>query len=337
MSSLARFYLRIVAGMAILCMILAGVVVVIGKGVRAGSSLVFMTREEALTQFYVTDVNRSLRHRWMLIEADISGYCLSPDGSKLLYSTLDDYSSAFSIHLKSTSSLQSQLLDAPHSYPYPVTCSPNSPYAIYETLQVASARTQQLHIVNPNSGYTQPFPISFTPQQPIVVSPDGTKVALTATTEEVYIYDIEANALSPYLRDGRPHIFQSWSPDSQSIIQISDGDIFITELETGASRQLTNSEAAENDVVWSPDGESIVFAVQDGSLVDIVISNLAATERRIVIQDFVQDRRPAWSPDSSLIAFDAPSGTILVVDVENGSIRNVAPGLEDAESPVWLP
>lgn len=337
MPNLARFYLRIVSVVALLCVLLASVAVVVGKGMRAGSSLVFLTREELLTRFYVTDVARSLRHRWMEIEANVSGFCFSPDGSKMVYSTLDDNPPSLSIYLKATSSQQIQLLDAPHSYPYPLTCSPRSPYAVYETLQVGTGRIQEVHLVNLNSGETYSFPISFSPQLPILASPDGSRVALTANTEETYIYDIEANALSPYLHDGRPHTFQSWSPDSQRIIQISNSDIFISDLETRASLQLTDSEGTENDVVWSPDGRSIVFTVEDGRLFDIVISNLDTTESRILLEDFLPERLPVWSPDGRFIAFDAPAGTILVADVVNGDIRSVASGLENAASPAWLP
>jgi dipeptidyl aminopeptidase/acylaminoacyl peptidase len=87
--------------------------------------------------------------------------------------------------------------------------------------------------------------------------------------------------------------------------------IFVADLETGKSRQLTSGQYYEHSVDWSPDGSRILFVSNRESNADQffnndlftvepangVIHRLTATESA--------EYRPRWSPDGKTIAFQA--------------------------------
>src|SRR6185295_7102756 len=76
--------------------------------------------------------------------------------------------------------------------------------------------------------------------------------ALTRVTHRDW--SINSADLSP---DGRRAIVAA-RPDNQRNTRAKT-ELFVVDLATGASRQLTHNAAPETDPLWSPDGESVVF------------------------------------------------------------------------------
>lgn len=99
------------------------------------------------------------------------------------------------------------------------------------------------------------------------------------------------------------------SPDGGSVVYASneDGDyeLFMVELQTGITRQLTNND--ENDVEphWSPDGTQIVYASDFGSPenYNLYILTVADTQVTTLVDTSNSSRQPRWSPDGSRIVF----------------------------------
>lgn len=103
-------------------------------------------------------------------------------------------------------------------------------------------------------------------------SPDGKKIAYLdrGNTLTLYVVDIMTgesaevdNAIASYFFD--------WSPDGKSIAYISNPnnhqDIFIYNIETKQKHQITDTVEYEQSVVWSLEGERLLFLKYDSSWV----------------------------------------------------------------------
>jgi imidazolonepropionase-like amidohydrolase/Tol biopolymer transport system component len=101
----------------------------------------------------------------------------------------------------------------------------------------------------------------------VALAPSGDRVALLALGR-LWIVDLEGNARGaaevPISAAGL-----HWSPDGRSVLW-SDGvdgadDLWVTDVESGASRRLTRLPGVEEPIGWSPGGAWIAFA-HDGHL-----------------------------------------------------------------------
>lgn len=120
----------------------------------------------------------------------------------------------------------------------------------------------------------------------------------------------------------------AWSPKGDSLLLVSQGDLYLLPVDTRKPRRLTRTEAEEESPGFSPDGSRIAF-VRDFDLYTLVVAT--GQETRLTtdgkknailngIPDWVYweeiwDRDPEgywWSPDGSRLAFyhfdEAPVG-----------------------------
>lgn len=82
--------------------------------------------------------------------------------------------------------------------------------------------------------------------------------------------------------------------------------IWLHDLETGKSTQLTSGSASDHSPRWSPDGQSIAFLSNRHEKMQIFIIPIHGGEARQVTK-FVQGvgGAPSWSPDGKHLAFTA--------------------------------
>jgi hypothetical protein len=149
----------------------------------------------------------------------------------------------------------------------------------------------------------------------------------------------------------------TWSPDGRSIafsaMKAGVSDLYVADLATGGSRQLTDDAYADLQPAWSPDGQTIAFTTDRFTtnltrltfgayrigLIDVVSGALSAVP---AIRDANQID-PAWSPDGSSLYFVAdPDGwsnvyraepavgrVFRLTDVETGvsGVTRISPAL----------
>ncbi len=110
-------------------------------------------------------------------------------------------------------------------------------------------------------------------------------------------------AFSP---DGTQAIYSVFSTDMKK------EDDFITlyllDLKTGQSRQLTNGLQRDTSPAWSPDGKTIAFLSKRGKKAQLYLLPAEGGEAR-QLTSFEQGvgSGPVWSPDATRIAFSAPA------------------------------
>jgi Tol biopolymer transport system component len=130
----------------------------------------------------------------------------------------------------------------------------------------------------------------------------------------------------------------SWAPDGVRIAFLQTGSIHVLDTATGAVQPLPGSRGAENQPVWSPDGEWIAY--RDGSANEdngLWLMHADGSERHRISGGITG--APAWSPDSSLIAFGTggPSAELHVLTVDGTALRNLTAGEGGGSSPVFSP
>jgi Tol biopolymer transport system component len=187
----------------------------------------------------------------------------------------------------------------------------------------------------------------------VSISPNG-RYAVIRDGEVLRIVDLISGQEIIQLDAGAPSNmdFQSvkvdndivWSPTSEQFAYIYNSpsprtDIMMFDLTTEKLRQLTNDDAQENALSWSPDGKILAFAVLEScgvSLVDcpleqqywdVATLNLESEERDL-ITDMSDKLIPGggwtvnsichlqWSPNQEYIAFKShcPANQIPVYD-----------------------
>jgi len=118
-----------------------------------------------------------------------------------------------------------------------------------------------------------------------------------------------------------------------------DLNIWLLNMETNQTRQITSDPGDEDEPALSPDGRMIAWRShrEDTLYVKPVAGG---TARALVRHAFA----PRFSPDGRSIAFwDGVEGDrsvparVWVVPAAGGAPRNLAPGFADARFPMWLP
>ena len=122
--------------------------------------------------------------------------------------------------------------------------------------------------------------------------------------------------------------------------QLSGGDVWRLDLETGAATRLIDDAGA---AAWSPDGSRIAFDASYGGARRIWIADARGRNLRQITSDHsnaVVHYRPRWSPDGRRIVFQNQEGTkydIRVVDTADGVVRWVTNDHTMDLHPAWSP
>src|SRR5690606_19435339 len=160
-------------------------------------------------------------------------------------------------------------------------------------------------------------------------SPDGKLFAFVVIEDgddEIAIAEVSSNKIVRNISIDKVDAISyiSWSPDGNELLisGTSGGinDLFIYNLTTGETEQLTNDKYTEIHPAWSPDGSTILFSTDRGEGTDIntykfgpmklALMNRETKEINIIsMGDEVKHINPFFSPDGINIIFIAdPDG-----------------------------
>ena len=127
------------------------------------------------------------------------------------------------------------------------------------------------------------------------------------------------------------------SPTGKEIAFVIRGEIFVTSIEHGDTRRITNTPQQERSISFSPDARSILFAAERGTSWDVYSISIAdenepyfyvATEfeEKPVIATAKEEYQPSYSPDGKEVAYLEDRTTLKVVNLESGKTRVIMPG-----------
>lgn len=137
-------------------------------------------------------------------------------------------------------------------------------------------------------------------------SPDGSKIAFSARIWA------DPRPADPHARaqwEQRPrHVTKAqYKTDGQGYTFDALAHLFIVDLATGDTRQLTDGDFDDRAESWSPDGRQIAFARTRGgkgeySLSDIWVADVGTGAALRITENVGRATSPTWSPDGTTIA-----------------------------------
>ena len=136
--------------------------------------------------------------------------------------------------------------------------------------------------------------------------------------------------LTTQLTSGSRNSNPAWSPGKQSIVFVSDRengqvDIYVMAADGTDAVRLTDTPAREIAPKFSPGGDRIAFARDDGSEWSLWLMNADGTEARKVAGPYRFVEFPSWRPDRNEIFYSAidPGGgpaDIFRIDLDTGEV-----------------
>lgn len=194
-------------------------------------------------------------------------------------------------------------------------------------------------------------------------SPDGTRIAFESNKDgntEIYMMNVECPDLLTscggitQLTDAETDSHNPvWSPDGRQIAYVydvswedADNEIYVMDVESRATRNLTNHAGVDNSPAWSLDGIHIAFVSERDSILETlftseiyVVDTDGSNLRRLTHND-TADVNPAWSPDGTQIAFICtPDGNeeICLISPDESRIRQLTTQPSFETNPIWSP
>ena len=124
------------------------------------------------------------------------------------------------------------------------------------------------------------------------------------------------------------------SPDGKEVAFVARGDVFVTAVEGGMTKQITRTPEQEADVSFSPDGEALVYASERGGRWTIIRARrtrdeepffYAATliEETPLLEGEHEYSQPRFSPDGEELAYVQDRSTVRVYDLESEESRTL--------------
>lgn len=127
------------------------------------------------------------------------------------------------------------------------------------------------------------------------------------------------------------------SPNGKELAFIVRGDVFVTSIEYGTTRRITNTPAQERNVSFSPDGRSILYASEREGIWNIYQSSLTRKSDEVFVyaHEWKEEQlthsqpaafQPLYSPDGKEIAYLEDRTTIKVLNLKSKKTRTVLDG-----------
>lgn len=127
------------------------------------------------------------------------------------------------------------------------------------------------------------------------------------------------------------------SPNSKEVAFIVRGDIFVSSVEYGTTRRITNTPEQERNVSFSPDGRSVVYSAERNGLWNIYQTTLTNKDdsQFVYAKEFKEEQltdsqlasfQPLYSPDGKEVAYLEDRTTLRVLNLASKQARTVLDG-----------
>ena len=143
-------------------------------------------------------------------------------------------------------------------------------------------------------------------------SPDGHQLVVTRFypdgTRSVWLAAPDGSHAEEILSPARGQQSGPFSPDGRSLLYVATGSesfhqIFVLDLESRQSRQLTFSPGDKAVPEWTQDGRHVIFVSSSGELSRILRVPSEGGEAEVLISGYERQRHQFYSPDGQWILF----------------------------------
>ena len=126
------------------------------------------------------------------------------------------------------------------------------------------------------------------------------------------------------------------SPNGKELAFIVRGEVFVTSVEGGITKRITNTPQQERSVQFSTDGRSLIYATERGSSWDIYQASIVRNEEPYfyastvlkeepLIATAAEEFQPEFSPDGKEIAYLEERNSIKVYNISSKKSRTILP------------
>ncbi|WP_297093746.1 S41 family peptidase [uncultured Draconibacterium sp.] len=126
------------------------------------------------------------------------------------------------------------------------------------------------------------------------------------------------------------------SPNGKEFAYVFRGEIFVSSIENGTTKRITNTARQERSVSFSPDGKSLIYAAESDSSWNIYTKSLIREEEpyfymSTILKDDVvtatieEEFQPEYSPDGKEVAYLENRTTLKIINIESKKSRVVLP------------
>jgi Tol biopolymer transport system component/C-terminal processing protease CtpA/Prc len=124
------------------------------------------------------------------------------------------------------------------------------------------------------------------------------------------------------------------SPNGKEIAFVVRGEIFVTSVDGGTTKRITNTPYQERSVSFSPDGRSLVYAAEPDSSWNIYTISIERKEEpyfyastvlkpQTIVASKAEEFQPAYSPDGKEIAYLENRVVLKVINLESKQTRTI--------------
>jgi Tol biopolymer transport system component/C-terminal processing protease CtpA/Prc len=127
------------------------------------------------------------------------------------------------------------------------------------------------------------------------------------------------------------------SPSGKEVVFVVRGEVFVTSVEFGTTKRITDTPEQERSVSFSPDGKAILYASERGNSWKLYQSKIVREQEKyffnatilkeeVVLETDKESFQPAFSPDGTEVAFLEERTTLKVINLKNKQVRTILDG-----------
>lgn len=127
------------------------------------------------------------------------------------------------------------------------------------------------------------------------------------------------------------------SPNGKEIVFVNRGEVFVTSVESGMTKRITNTPERERTASFSPDGRAILYAAERNGSWNLYQTKLAREEEKYffnatilkeeaILESKNETFQPAFSPDGKEVAFLEERTALKVINLESKKVREILAG-----------
>jgi len=124
------------------------------------------------------------------------------------------------------------------------------------------------------------------------------------------------------------------SPNGKEIAFVVRGEVFVTSVEGGITKRITNTPQQERTVEFSPDGRTLYYATERGNSWDIYKAYIERKEepyfyastvlkQETVVATPAEEFQPSFSPDGKEVAYLENRVTLKVINLATKQSRTI--------------